>query len=38
MSRDFMKEMVQLSGDTPTNEELEMFKEGRERMGLPVRG
>jgi len=30
--------MVYISGDTPANEELEMFKEGRERVGLPVRG
>jgi hypothetical protein len=30
--------MVHISGDTPTNEELEMFKEGKERVGMPVRG
>lgn len=38
MSRDFMKEMVYISGDTSPTEELEMFREGKERVGLPVRG
>jgi len=37
MSGDFMKAMVYISGDTPTTGDLEMFKEGRERVGLVIR-
>ena len=37
MFKDYMMDMYYVSGDAPTSVELEMLKEGRERVGLVIR-
>lgn len=37
MLKEYMKDILYVSGDVPTTAELEMLKEGRERVGLVIR-